>query len=102
MSELDNVKEFIEQAVETNTKAVEMQMSFYESFSRRQGEAMAKLADQRIDSLKEIANCGSFEKAIETNTAFEQQAKENLEALFNSNVKAFEEFSDSLKTVYTV
>ena len=102
MSELDNVKKMLDKAVKTNGKAVEIQMSFYETFSRRQGEAMAKLADQRIDSLKEIANCGSFEKAIETNTAFEKHAKENLESLFTSNIKAFEELSTSLKGIYKV
>ena len=102
MSDLNNVKEFLEKAIAANSKALEVQMGFYESFTRRQGETLVKLADERINSLKSIANCGSFEKAVEKNGEFESLAKEALEALHKSNVAAFEEFSASLKNVYNV
>ncbi len=102
MSDLNNVKEIIEKAVESNGKAVEMQMSFYKDFTRRQGETLAQLADKRMSSLHEIASCDSIEKAIENNVAFEKQAKESLEALHASNISAFEELSNSLKGVYNI
>jgi hypothetical protein len=102
MTDLNNAKEFIAKAIEANSKAVEMQMNFYQDFTRRQGKTIASLSDERMNSLKEITECGSFEKMIEKNKAFEQQAKESLEALHQTNVSAFEDFSESLKSVYAV
>lgn len=101
MSDLDKVKAIIEKAVETSGEAIEIQINFNKDFTRRQGEALAKLADQRLHSLKQMAASDSIEKAIAKNAAFEQQAKESLEALHTSNMAAFEEFSNSLKGVYT-
>lgn len=102
MSDLDKVKDIIEKAVKTNGKAIEMQINFSKDFTRRQGEALATLADQRLDSLKEMASSDSVEKAIANNAAFEQQAKESLETLHSSNMAAFEEFSNSLKSFYSL
>lgn len=101
MSELDKVKAMLEKTVEANTKAFELQSNFYQGFTRRQSEAWAQLADARIGSLKDIASSASIKEALAKNGDFEKQTKEGFEALHQANVKAFEEFTSSLKELYT-
>jgi hypothetical protein len=101
MSELDKVKAMLEKTVASNSKAFELQTSFYQTFTRRQTEAWAQLADARIGSLKDIASSSSIEEALSKNGDFERQTKEGFETLHQANVKAFEEFTNSLIDLYT-
>jgi len=100
MSDLNKVKEFIENSVKANAEALKLQVSFYEKFTRRQGECLADLADSRLNSLKEMTESGSFDKSIAINGDFENLAKTQLEKLHDENVKSVTSLTDSLKKLY--
>ncbi|MFT5692726.1 MAG: hypothetical protein ACI92E_002062 [Oceanicoccus sp.] len=102
MIDLNQIKETIEKAANSNKEAFELQLGFFEGFTRRQGEAMAELADSRINSLKAMAASADFENALQNNTAFEADAKQRLEKLHAENVDAFAQFSESLKSAYNI
>lgn len=100
MSDLNKVKEFVENSVKANAEALKLQVEFYENFSRRQGECLAELADNRISSLKEMTDSGSFDKSIAINGNFENEAKIRLEKLHEENVKSVTSLTESLKKLY--
>ena len=102
MTDMNQVKEMLENTVAKNAKAFELQNSFYQTFTQRQGEAWAQLADARVDSLKEIAASTSIEDAFAKNTEFEKQTREGFEMLHKANVQAFDEFTNALKKLYSV
>jgi hypothetical protein len=100
MSELESIKEILATAAEANSKAIELQTNFYSSFTRRQGEALAALADLRVNSLKEMASCDGFESAIEQNSEFNTQAGQLIEELYSENVGLLKDLSTELKGIY--
>ncbi len=102
MIDLNQIKETIENAAKSNKEAFELQVGFFEGFTRRQGEVMAELADARVNSLKEMAASGDLQKALQNNTAFQADAKQRLEQLHTENVDAFSKFSESLKSAYNI
>jgi|GEM_PF-4161612 len=102
MSELNKVKAMFQKTVETSTKAFELQSKFYQGFTRRQSEAWAQLADARVESFKDIASSSSIKEALTKNGDFDKQTKDGFEALHQANVKAFKEYTGSLKTLYTL
>lgn len=102
MIDLNQIKETIEKAANSNKEAFELQLGFFEGFTRRQGEAMAELADSRINSLKAMAASTDFENALQNNTTFQADAKQRLEKLHAENVDAFAQFSESLKSAYNI
>jgi len=100
MNDFSKIKESIEKVAQSNKKAIELQMNFFETFSRRQAEALAELADARISSLKEMAGSDALEQAFAKNTQFEGEAKQRLEQLHGENIESFNEFSTTLKSLY--
>ena len=102
MTDMNKVKEMLENSVAQSSKAFELQNSFYQSFTQRQGEAWSQLADARVESLKEIATSSSLEEAFAKNTDFEKQTREGFEALHQANVQAFDELTNALKKLYSL
>jgi len=100
MNDFSQIKESIEKVAQSNKEAIELQMNFFEAFSRRQAAALAELADARINSLKEMASSGALDKAFAQNAQFEGEAKQRLEQLHGENVESFNEFSTTLKSLY--
>jgi hypothetical protein len=100
MTDLNEIKTFLEQTAKNGEKAVELQVNFFQNMARAQGEAFAALADGRVNSLKEMADAGTLEQAFETNTSYEAEAKETIENLVSENSAAFQELSESLKDLY--
>jgi hypothetical protein len=100
MDDFSKIKESIEKVAQSNKQAIELQMSFFETFSRRQAQALAELSDARINSLKEMAGSGAIDKAFAQNAQFESDAKQRLEQLHGENVESFNTFSTTLKSLY--
>ncbi len=102
MADLNTIKEILATAAETSSKAFELQTNFYARFNRRQGEALAKLADLRVSSLKQMAGCDSLDSVVEKNSEFNQQAGKLIEDLHSENVDMFTSLSSELKDLYTL
>jgi hypothetical protein len=100
MTDLNDVTEFFKKSAEANAEALKIQLSFYESFTRRQAECFAGLADARSSSLSEIVDSGSFDKAVDLNGSFLSDAQSRLEQLHSENAESLTKLNDSLKKLY--
>ena len=98
---LENIQEFIEQSAKANKEAWESQSAYFEGLIQRNTECFKGLGEARVASFKEMSEAQTFNQAFESNLAFEEKVREDLTALQEKNVKAWETMLDQLKTIYT-
>ena len=103
MNELtfENIQEFLEQSAKANKAAWDSQSAYFEGLIKRNTECFKGLGEARADSFKEMSEAQTFNQAFESNLAFEEKVREDLTALQEENVKAWESMLEDLKTIYT-
>ena len=103
MTELtpDSIKEFFEQASKTNTDAWTTQAAYFENLVKRNTECFKTLGEARMESFKEMSEATTFNQAFESNLAFEEKVREELEGLQENNTKSWESLVEQLTAIYT-
>ena len=97
---LENIQQFFESAAKANADAWASQTAYFETLVKRNTEYFAELGEARIASLKEMSEAKTFNQAFESNLAFDEKVREDLTALQESNVKAWESLMEQLKDIY--
>lgn len=98
---LENIQEFIEKSAKANKEAWDSQSAYFEGLIERNTECFKDLGEARVASFKEMSEAQTFNQAFESNLAFEEKVREDLTALQEENVKAWESMLDQLKAIYT-
>ena len=103
MNELtfENIQEFLEQSAKANKAAWESQAAYFDGLIKRNTECFKGLGEARVSSFKEMSEAQTFNQAFESNLAFEEKVREDLAALQEKNVKAWEGLLEDLKAIYT-
>ena len=97
---LENIQQFFESAAKANADAWASQTSYFEALVTRNTECFAELGEARAASLKEMSEAKTFNQAFESNLAFDEKVREDLTALQESNIKAWESLMEQLKDIY--
>lgn len=97
----EDIKQFFEKAAKANTEAWTTQAEYFEALVKRNTECFKELGEARMESFKEMSEATTFNQAFESNLAFEEKVREDLTALQEENVKAWESMLDQLKAIYT-
>jgi DNA-binding transcriptional regulator YbjK len=97
---LENIQQFLESAAKANADAWASQTSYFEDLVKRNTECFAELGEARVASLKEMSEAKTFNQAFESNLAFDEKVREDLAALQESNIKAWESLMEQLKDIY--
>ena len=98
---LENIQEFIEKSAKANKDAWDSQATYFEGLIQRNTECFKDLGEARVNSFKEMSEAQTFNQAFESNLAFEEKVREDLTALQEENIKAWESMLDQLKAIYT-
>jgi hypothetical protein len=96
----EKMQKFFEQVTQANVDALTVQAKYFETLARRNTQCFTTLADARIASFKEISEAQTFNQAFESNLAFEEQVREELQALQEDNTKQWEALQKKLKDIY--
>ena len=97
---LENIQQYFESAAKANADAWASQTSYFEDLVKRNTECFAELGEARVASLKEMSEAKTFNQAFESNLAFDEKVREDLAALQESNIKAWESLMEQLKDIY--
>jgi len=97
---LENIQQFFESAAKANADAWASQTAYFESLVKRNTECFTELGEARVASLKEMSEAQTFNQAFESNLAFEEKVREDLTALQESNIKAWESMLEQMKDIY--
>ena len=97
---LENIQQFFESAAKANADAWASQTAYFESLVKRNTECFTHLGEARVASLKEMSEAKTFNQAFESNLAFEEKVREDLTALQESNIKAWESMLEQMKDIY--
>jgi hypothetical protein len=98
---LENIQKFFEQAAKTNADAWASQAAYFDGLVKRNADCFKGLGDARVSSLKEMSEAKTFNQVFESNLAFEEKLREDLSALQEENIKAWEALMEDLKGIYT-
>jgi hypothetical protein len=97
---LENIQQFFESAAKANADAWASQTSYFEGLVNRNTECFKQLGEARVESLKEMSEAKTFNQAFESNLAFEEKVREDLTALQENNIKAWESLMQQMKDIY--
>ena len=97
----ENIQHFFENAASSSVEAMKTQAAYFEAMIKRNAKVFSTLAGQSLSSLKEVAGSKTFSQAFEANLAFEAAVREELEKLHEDNMKAWDSFQSSIKSLYT-
>jgi hypothetical protein len=97
---LENIQQFFESAAKANADAWASQTAYFESLLKRNADCFTELGKARVESLKEMSEAKTFNQAFESNLAFDEKVREDLTALQESNIKAWESLMEQLKNIY--
>jgi hypothetical protein len=97
---LENIQQYFESAAKANADAWASQTAYFESLVKRNMECFTELGEARVASLKEMSEAQTFNQAFESNLAFEEKVREDLTALQESNIKAWESMLEQMKNIY--
>jgi hypothetical protein len=97
---LENIQQYFESAAKANADAWASQTGYFETLVKRNTECFTQLGEARVASLKEMSEAKTFNQAFESNLAFEEQVREDLTALQESNIKAWESLMAQMKDIY--
>ena len=97
---LENIQQFFESAAKANADALASQTAYFEGLIKRNADCFTELGKARADSLKEMSEAKTFNQAFEANLAFDEKVREDLTALQENNIKAWESLMDQLKSIY--
>ena len=97
---LENIQQFFESAAKANADAWASQTAYFESLVKRNTECFTHLGEARVESLKEMSEAKTFNQAFESNLAFEEKVREDLTALQENNIKAWESMVEQMKDIY--
>ena len=97
----ENIADFFKEAAETNAKAWNAQVAYFDELVKRNTECFKDLGEARIASLKEIFEATTFNQAFESNLSFEEKLREDLAGLQENNTKAWEVLIEDLTAIYT-
>lgn len=97
---LENIQKYFESAAKANADAWASQTAYFETLVKRNTECFTQLGEARVASLKEMSEAKTFNQAFEANLAFEEQVREDLTALQESNIKAWESLMAQMKDIY--
>ena len=97
---LENIQQCFESAAKANADAWASQTAYFETLVKRNTECFTELGEARVASLKEMSEAKTFNQAFESNLAFDEKVREDLAALQESNIKAWESLMEQLKNIY--
>jgi len=97
---LENIQQYFESAAKANADAWASQTAYFETLVKRNTECFTELGEARAASLKEMSEAKTFNQAFESNLAFEEKVREDLTALQETNVKAWESLMEQMKDIY--
>jgi hypothetical protein len=97
---LENIQQYFESAAKANADAWASQTDYFETLVKRNTECFTQLGEARVASLTEMSEAKTFNQAFESNLAFEEQVREDLTALQESNIKAWESLMAQMKDIY--
>ena len=97
---LENIQQFFESAAKANADAWASQTAYFESLVKRNTKCFTELGEARVASLKEMSEAQTFNQAFESNLVFEEKVREDLTALQESNIKAWESMLEQMKDIY--
>jgi hypothetical protein len=97
---LENIQQYFESAAKANADAWASQTDYFETLVKRNTECFTELGEARVVSLKEMSEAKTFNQAFESNLAFEEKVREDLTALQETNIKAWESLMGQMKDIY--
>ncbi|NNK99150.1 MAG: hypothetical protein HKO88_08880 [Xanthomonadales bacterium] len=97
----ESIKQFFEKSAEANKAAWESQTAYFESLIKRNSDCFKGLGEAQVAALKEMAEAQTFNQAFESHLAYEEKVREDLAALQDESVKAWEALLGELKAIYT-
>lgn len=96
----DKITDLLETAIKSNTDAWAAQSKYFDDLVKRNVTSFARLADARMDSLRQISQSETFNEAFEANSAYEDAVREELQRLYDENREAWDSLQDELKAIY--
>lgn len=98
---LENIQKFFEQTAKANADAWASQTAYFDGLVKRNAECFKGLGDARVQSFREMSEAKTFNQAFESNLTFEEKLREDLAALQEENMKAWEALVRDLKDIYS-
>jgi hypothetical protein len=98
----EKIQKFFEKVAKANVKAWQVQAKFFEGLVRRNTDCFKDLTEARMTSFKEMTEAKTFTQAFEANLAFEERVREDLGALQEDGIKAWETLAQDLQALYSL
>ncbi len=96
----EKIQAFFESVSKASTDAFAAQTSYFEASLTRNATCMTALSDARINSFKEMSEAKTFTQAFESNLAFEEKVRDDLQKLQEANTQAWETLQADIQSAY--
>jgi hypothetical protein len=96
----ETAQAFFENVTKASNEAFTAQASYFEAALARNNTCMTELSDARISSYKEMGEAKTFTQAFESNLAFEENVRDNLQKLQDTNTKAWDVLQSDIEKAY--